>query len=311
MVGRDRSPRRSPSTAEAGRARCERAISKGNVGRSTSNIEHRTQTPPVALTIAGSDSSAGAGIQADLKTFSALGVYGLTAITCVVAEIPGRVSHIEPVSTDLVREQITVLFRNFPIAAAKTGLLYTAEIVETVARAVLDFSANAAKRFPLVIDPVIVATSGDQLLEPKAIELYEKELFPLAALVTPNLDEAGKLMGEPIRDLQTMRKAGQKMQKKYGAAILLKGGHLTGKHAVDVLFTGDKISEFSAPFFRGVATHGTGCTYSAAITAGLACGLKLEDAIGRAKKIVTASIMQHFRWASSSGKNLDALNHST
>ncbi|PYJ72383.1 MAG: bifunctional hydroxymethylpyrimidine kinase/phosphomethylpyrimidine kinase, partial [Verrucomicrobia bacterium] len=263
----------------------------------------------VALTIAGSDSSAGAGIQADLKTFSALGVYGLTAVTCVVAEIPGKVSRIEPVNTEIVREQIAVLSRNFPIAAAKTGLLYSAEIVETVARALVDLSANSAKRFPLVIDPVIVATSGDQLLEPKAIELYEKELFPLATLLTPNLDEAEKLVGEPIRDLKAMRKAGKELQQKYRVSILLKGGHLAGGDAVDLLFADEKIREFSSPFIRGVATHGTGCTYSAAIAAGIASGLPLEDAIGRAKKFVTASIAQHFRWMSSSRKNLDALNH--
>jgi hydroxymethylpyrimidine/phosphomethylpyrimidine kinase len=274
------------------------------------DAQNSIHSPPVALTIAGSDSSAGAGVQADLKTFSALGVYGLTAVTCVVAEIPGTVSRIEPVSPELVGKQITLLCRNFPIAAAKTGLLYAAETVETVARTVLDLSTNAAKRLPLVIDPVIVATSGDQLLEPTAIELYEKELFPLATLLTPNLDEAEKLMGEPIRDVQGMRKVGRKIQKKYGVSILLKGGHLTGKHAVDLLLAGDKITEFSAPFLRGVATHGNGCTYSAAITAGLACGLKLEDAIGRAKKFVTASIKRHFRWTSSSGKDLDALNHS-
>ena len=228
----------------------------------------------------------------------------------MVAETPGKVSRIEPVNTEIVREQIAVLSRNFPIAAAKTGLLHSAEIVEAVARAVVDLSANSAKRFPLVVDPVIVATSGDQLLEAKAIELYEKELFPLATVLTPNLDEAEKLMGDPIRDLKGMRRAGRKMQKKYGVSILLKGGHLTGNNAVDLLFAGDKISEFSAPFVHGVATHGTGCTYSAAITAGLACGLSLESAIRRAKKFVTASIAQHFRWTSSFGKQLDALNHS-
>jgi hydroxymethylpyrimidine/phosphomethylpyrimidine kinase len=297
---------RSKASPARTRARRKRATSKQNVEHSISN----SKSPPVALTIAGSDSSAGAGVQADLKTFSALGVYGLTAVTCVVAETPGSVSRIEPVSPEIVREQITLLFRHFPIAAAKTGLLYAAEIVETVARALLDLSADGAKRLPLVIDPVIVATSGDQLLEPDAIGLYEKELFPLATLLTPNLDEAEKLTGQPIRDLQAMRKAGHKMQKKYGVSIVLKGGHLSGNHAVDLLFAGDKISEFSAPFFRGVATHGTGCTYSAAITAGLACGLKLEDAIGRAKKFVAASIAQHFRWTSSSGKNVDALKHS-
>ncbi len=265
---------------------------------------------PVALSIAGSDSSAGAGVQADLKTFSAFGVYGLTAITCVVAEIPGKVSRIEPVSTKMVCEQIHVLFRNFPIAAAKTGLLFSAEIVETVAQAIIDFSVKSGNRVPLVIDPVMVATSGDQLLPPEAIELYKKDLFPIATLLTPNLDEAEKLTGEPIRNRQAMRKAGKELQKKYGVSILLKGGHLASGNAVDLLFAGDRIAEFSAPFARGVATHGTGCTYSAAITAGLASGLSLEKAIGRAKEFVTASIAQHFRWRSRFGKDLDALKHS-
>jgi hydroxymethylpyrimidine/phosphomethylpyrimidine kinase len=279
---------------------------KLNVRHPTPNAQRRTRTAPVALTIAGSDSSAGAGIQADLKTFSALGVYGLTAVTCVVAETPGKVSRIEPISTEIVREQIALLFRNFPIAAAKTGLLFSAEIVE----AVVDLSANSAKRFPLVIDPVIVATSGDQLLEPRAIELYERELFPLATLLTPNLNEAEELIGEPTRNLQAMRKVGKEMQRKYGVSILLKGGHLSGDYAVDLLFVDGKIIEFSAPFVHDVATHGTGCTYSAAITAGLASGLSLESAIRRAKKFVTASIARRFRWTSSSGKQLDALNHS-
>jgi len=283
---------------------------KLNVRHPTPNAQRRTRTAPVALTIAGSDSSAGAGVQADLKTFSALGVYGLTAVTCVVAETPGKVSRIEPVSAEIVREQIALLFRNFPIAAAKTGLLCSAEIVEVVARAIVDLSADSAKRFPLVIDPVIVATSGDRLLEPRAIELYERELFPLATLLTPNLNEAEKLLGEPIRHLQAMRNAGKEMQRKYGVSILLKGGHLTRGDAADLLFVGDKVSEFSVPFVHDVATHGTGCTYSAAIAAGLASGLSLESAVRRAKKFVTASIARRFRWTSSSGKQLDALNHS-
>src|SRR6266516_407739 len=157
------------------------------------NRRSQSAATAVALTIAGSDSSAGAGVQADLKTFSAFGVYGLTAITCVVAEIPGKVSRIEPVSAKMVREQIHVLSRNFPIAAAKTGLLFSAEIVETVAQAIVDLSVKSGNRVPLVIDPVMVATSGDQLLPPEAIELYKKDLFPIATLLTPNLDEAEKL----------------------------------------------------------------------------------------------------------------------
>src|SRR5439155_5252618 len=241
-------------------------------------------TVPVALTIAGSDSSAGAAIQADLKTFSALGVYGLTAITCIVAETPGKVSRIEPVSGEIVHEQIVVLARNFPIAAVKTGLLYSTEIIETVARAIIDSVRKIENGIPLVVDPVMVATSGDLLLCSDAIALYESELFPLATLLTPNLDEAGKLIGEPISDLEAMRKAGKKLQRKYRVPILLKGGHLAGGNAIDLLFANDNIAEFSAPFVRGVATHGTGCTYSAAITAGLASGLSLENAAGRAKK---------------------------
>src|SRR3954463_7608561 len=143
---------------------------------------------PVALTIAGSDSSAGAGIQADLKTFSALGVYGLTAVTCIVAEVPGRVSKIEPVSPALVREQIDVLLRSFPVGAIKTGLLFSAEIIEQIARALREHGS-----LPLVIDPVMVATGGDPLLQEDAIAAYERELFPRAALLTPNLDEAARL----------------------------------------------------------------------------------------------------------------------
>ena len=291
MVGRDRRARRR-----------RRAVSKRN-------IQRQFQTPPVALTIAGSDSSAGAGIQADLKTFSALGVYGLNAVTCIVAEIPGKVSWIEPVSAEIVREQIQVLLKNFPIAAIKTGLLCSAEIISAVAKAIQGKGRMSAQRIPIVIDPVIVATSGDMLLEAVAIEAYKKELFPLASLITPNLDEAERLLRTVIRDRQSMHRAGKELEREFGTAILLKGGHLRGRDAVDLLFIDGKVIEFSAPFVRGLATHGTGCTYSAAITAGLASCLALEEAIRRAKKFVTESIAQHFRWTSSSGKNLDALKH--
>ena len=255
---------------------------------------------PVALTIAGSDSSAGAGIQADLKTFSALGVYGLTAVTCVVAETPGHVSKIEPVSAELVRDQIEVLLRNFPVAAIKTGLLFSARIITEIASVLRERRST-----PLVIDPVMVASSGDALLQDDAIQTYEQELFPLAALLTPNLGEAGRLVGKSITDLAAMRIAGETLGKKYGVPVLLKGGHLMGDDAVDLLFLKGHVIEFSAPFSRGIATHGTGCTYSAAITAGLAGGLSLEEAIRRAKKFVTAAIAQHHAWEA-----IQALNHS-
>jgi hydroxymethylpyrimidine/phosphomethylpyrimidine kinase len=262
----------------------------------------------VALTIAGSDSSAGAGIQADLKTFGALGVYGLTAITCIVAETPGLVSEIEAVSTEMVCAQIEVLLKSFPVTAIKTGLLFSGEIVSAVAQTLRAHAARATP--PLVIDPVMVATSGDLLLRDDAVEAYERELFPLAALVTPNLGEAARLLGEPIGDLETMRTAGARLTEKYRIPVLLKGGHLCGKDAIDLLFVAGNVVELSAPFSRGIATHGTGCTYSAAITAGLASGLSLEGAVRRAKKFVTATIAQHLSWQTASGASLHALNHS-
>jgi hydroxymethylpyrimidine/phosphomethylpyrimidine kinase len=264
----------------------------------------------VALTIAGSDSSSGAGIQADLKTFSAFGVYGLTAVTCVVAETPGLVSRIEPVSVEMVREQIDILLRSFPVAAIKTGLLFSGEIISAVAQTLRAHAAKTGDAMQLVIDPVMVATSGDLLLRADAIETYECDLFPLAALLTPNLGEAARLLGEPMADLAAMRKAGATLVKKYGVPILLKGGHLTGENAIDLLFTGDKVVEFSAPFSRGIATHGTGCTYSAGIAAGLAKGLGLEEAVRSAKQFVTATIAQHLAWERSGDAPLHALNHS-
>jgi len=262
---------------------------------------------PVALTIAGSDSSSGAGIQADLKTFGALGVYGLTAVTCIVAETPGHVSEIEGVSAEMVRAQIEVLLKSFPVAAIKTGLLFSGEIVSAVAETL---RAHRAKAIPsLVIDPVMVATSGDLLLRHDAVEAYERELFPLAALLTPNLDEAARLLGESIGDLRAMRSAGARLTEKYRIPVLLKGGHLAGPDAIDLLVVAGSVVEFSASFSHGMATHGTGCTYSAAITAGLASGLSLEEAVRRAKEFVTATIVQHLKWETTPGEPLHALNH--
>jgi hydroxymethylpyrimidine/phosphomethylpyrimidine kinase len=240
---------------------------------------------PVALTIAGSDSSAGAGALADLKTFTALGVYGLTAVTCVVAEMPGLVSKIEGITASLVSEQIEVVLRGFPVIAIKTGIA-----------------------LPIVIDPVMVATSGVQLLQDNAIEIYERDLFPLAALITPNLAESARLLGRPIENLAEMRIAVRELYERYRVPFLLKGGHLAGDQAVDLFFAGGETVEFSAPFSRGVVTHGTGCTYSAAITAGLASGLVLREAISRAKRFVTATIVQHLSWRALSGGNVQALN---
>ena len=269
----------------------------------------RVATIPIALTIAGSDCSAGAGIQADLKTFTALGVYGLTAITCVVAEVPRKVSRIEPVPEKMVREQIDVLLENFQVGAIKTGLLCSAQIVSAVAQAIQNKEKKTARPIPFVVDPVMIATSGDNLLGPGAVEFYKNKLFPLATLITPNLDEAAALVETTIKDRKQMENAAKALAKKYRASILLKGGHLRGDKAIDLFFHNGELTEFSAPFVRGVETHGTGCTYSAAITAGLASGLSLEQAIKRAKKFVTKAITRCFHWTSKSGDVLHALQH--
>ncbi len=254
------------------------------------------------LTIAGSDNSAGAGAQADLKTMSALGVYGLTAITCVVAEVPGKVSAIQPIEPRIVAEQIRLCLEAFPIAAIKTGMLYSREIIA----AVCDLLAGC--KIPLVVDPVIIATSGDPLLKADAIALCRERLFPLATLITPNLDEASTLLGRPVTSLAEMRVAGAELTARHGTAFLLKGGHLRGAVATDLLFAGGKVAEFSAPFVPGVSTHGTGCTYSAAIAAGLGKGLALHDAVAEAKRYVTAAVTNFLRWEKD-GRTTDALNH--
>ncbi len=257
---------------------------------------------PVALTIAGSDSSAGAGIQADLKTFTARKVYGVTAVTCIVAETPGKVSRIQPAEPEIVREQIGVLLRNFPVIAIKTGLLCNAPIAAIVAR-----TLRTVKQRKLVVDPVMIATPGDELLAPEAIAIYERELFPLATLITPNLDEARRLLGDTISDVPAMKQAAKALAKKYGADVLLKGGHLRGARAVDVLSDGTYVREFSSPFVPNVKTHGTGCTYSAAIAAELARGAELPRAILMAKRFVSAAIRSHHVWQNRRRK-ISALN---
>lgn len=259
-------------------------------------------TLPVVLTIAGSDNSAGAGVQADLKTISALGGYCLTAITCVVAEVPGKVSAIQPMTPDIVAEQIRLSLAAFPVAAMKTGMLYSREIMEAVLQSTIDHRQST---IPLVVDPVMVATSGDPLLREDAIALYRERLLPRATIATPNLDEARVLLGTPIPDLEAMRAAGPALVAKFGCAFLIKGGHLGASIATDLLFQRDgAVHEYSAPFVPGVSTHGTGCTYSAAIATGLARGLNLPAAVGEAKQFVTRAITSFLRWGST-----DALHH--
>ncbi|MDQ3621478.1 MAG: bifunctional hydroxymethylpyrimidine kinase/phosphomethylpyrimidine kinase [Verrucomicrobiota bacterium] len=263
---------------------------------------------PVVLSIAGSDNSAGAGAQADLKTMSALGVYGVTAITCVVAEVPGRVSAIQPIEARIVAEQIRLLFRAFPVAALKTGMLYSRALIAQVCDTLEECFAREARRPFLVVDPVMVASSGDPLLEPDAIELYKARLFPLAGVVTPNLDEAGTLLGRSITSLAELRVAGEELVALHGTAFLLKGAHLRQAMATDLLFSKGFAQEFTAPFVPNVSTHGTGCTYSAAIAAGVGRGLGLPEAVAEAKGFVTRSITEYLEWERPAGRT-HALHH--
>lgn len=246
---------------------------------------------PVALTIAGSDNSGGAGIEADLKSFTSLGVYGTCAITCVVAEHPGRVHSIQPVKKEILRDQIELVFEAFPVTALKTGMLFSTDLIRITVAAIL----ARRKKTTVVVDPVMVATSGARLLKPAAVQYLMEELLPLAALVTPNLDEAEILFGDKITSIPAMREAAHAIQKKFGCAVLLKGGHLQGDTATDILATGDDIRVFESPYIRGIHTHGTGCTLSAAITARLALGDNLYDAVAAAKKFVTRAISRSIK----------------
>ena len=187
--------------------------------------------PPVVLTIAGSDSSAGAGIQADLKTLSAFGVYGLTAVTCVVAETPGKVLRIAGVDPGIVEDQIAILLSSFPVAAIKTGLLYSSEIIAAVLRALEPVAAT----IPLIVDPVMIATSGDRLLKEDAVNLYKTGLFPRASLITPNLAEAGVMLNRQITSRDQMEDAVIALSEEFRTSVLLKGGHLSGDEAIDLL----------------------------------------------------------------------------
>lgn len=241
---------------------------------------------PIALTIAGSDSGGGAGIQADLKTFAALRVHGTSAITCITAQNPRRVTGIQPINASMVRKQIEAVFEELPPHAVKTGMLFNSEIIRVIAELF-----EHGKRPPLIVDPVMVATSGAVLLKPSAIRLLKNRLLPLAALVTPNLDEAEILVGRKLRSVDDLQMAARKIYDEYGCAALVKGGHLNLKNrAVDVLFDGKQIFVFRAARIRGVSTHGTGCTYSAAIAAYLARGESVQRSVALAKAFITRTI---------------------
>ena len=240
----------------------------------------------VALTIAGSDSGGGAGIQADLKTFAALGVHGTSAITCITAQNPEGVRGIQACTADIVRGQIEAVFEALRPSAVKTGMLYSAPIIRVVAGF---FQRRAG--VPLVVDPVMVSTSGARLLKPEAVRVLCADLLPLATLVTPNLDEAEILCGGKLRSVEDLRAAARALHERFGCAALVKGGHLRGlKEAVDIFYDGRQELLLSAPFIQGVSTHGTGCTYSAAIAGHLARGCSLPRAVQAGKEFITQAI---------------------
>jgi hydroxymethylpyrimidine/phosphomethylpyrimidine kinase len=238
---------------------------------------------PVALTIAGSDPSGGAGIQADLKTFHQYGVYGEAVITLLTVQNTVNVEHVECMTAELVSRQIRAVVDDIPPAAAKTGALGTAAIVREVARLAAGF------RFPLVVDPVMISKHGRPLISAEAIAAMREELLPRAALITPNLPEAEALAGLTIRSLEEMERAAEALCRMGARAALVKGGHLDAT-ATDVLFDGSSFTRLPASRVDTPHTHGTGCTYSAAITAGLAHGAALADAVARAKAFIAEAI---------------------
>lgn len=247
---------------------------------------------PVMMTIAGSDCSAGAGLQADLKAAQAMGAFALTAVTCVVSEVPGIVRGIQEVDASLVADQVAINLQHFPVRAIKTGMLYSPAIV----RAVHEILRDTA--IPLVVDPVMIATAGSRLMREEAVAVYEKLLLPRAALLTPNLDEAAVLLRRsslPVRE--EMVSSAMSLASRYGCPVLLKGGHLDGD-CLDVLADSDGVilGEWTRPRVQDVSTHGTGCTLSAAITARLAAGEDLASAVGQGLEYVAGAIRNHLRW---------------
>jgi len=254
----------------------------------------------IALTIAGSDSGGGAGIQADLKTFHQFGVFGTSVIVAVTAQNTKGVRAVEPVSSSLVQAQLDALAEDLPPDALKTGMLADAPLVRLVADAI-----RANGWGPLVVDPVMVASSGDRLLTAEGESVLRDTLVPLATLVTPNLDEAAILTGRPVGDVSAMERAGADLLALGAHAVLVKGGHLTAEPLTDVLVTRAGIRHFRHARLATQSTHGTGCTLSAAVAAGLALGRPLEDAVADALDFVHRAIAA----APGLGSGRGPLNH--
>ena len=255
---------------------------------------------PVVLTIAGSDSGAGAGIQADLKTFAALGVYGVSVITAITAQNTVGVRAVQEISPDVIAAQLDAVADDFSIAALKTGMLSSAAIIETV---VAGLRRHALRR--LVVDPVMIAKSGDRLLREDAVDTLRRTLLPLAAVVTPNIPEAEVLAGIAIRTQADRVAAGRAIMKLGAHAVVIKGGHSDEDPIVDLLVDGEGVHEFRAARIATGSTHGTGCTFSAAIAAALGRDEDLATAVGEARAYLTRALAQ----APGLGHGHGPLNH--
>lgn len=234
---------------------------------------------PIALTIAGSDPSGGAGIQADLKTFAAHGVYGASVITALTAQNTQGVTGVLEIDPDFIAAQIDAVASDLEISAVKTGMLADRPQVAVVVAGIKRYGLT-----PLVVDPVMVATSGDVLLAPDAIDAVRRNLIPLANVITPNLHEAARLLGLPVaKNEDEMQRQGEALLQLGAKAVVIKGGHAAGSEAVDFLVTPQGTARFAKPWVDTTHTHGTGCTLAAAIAANLALGLSLGDAVAAAK----------------------------
>jgi hydroxymethylpyrimidine/phosphomethylpyrimidine kinase len=251
----------------------------------------------VALTIAGSDSSGGAGIQADLKTFQALGVFGTSAVTAVTVQNTQKVYDIQEMRPQIVSDQITCLFDDFPIHAVKIGMVASVALIEAVAQAL----GSIDERPPVILDPVMISKSGYALLQPDAQSALVKHLFPLAAVVTPNLPEAEALLDRTITDLAGMQSAARDILALGAQSVVVKGGHLGEGDATDVLFDGIAFKLLESRRIDTVNTHGTGCTFSSAIAAYIARGASFVDAVTRAKSYITGAIENSFALGHGSG----------
>jgi hydroxymethylpyrimidine/phosphomethylpyrimidine kinase len=253
-------------------------------------------TPPVALTIAGSDSAGGAGIQADLKTFAALGVFGTSAITALTAQNTVGVNGVHTVPSEFVDAQIESVLDDLDVRAVKTGMLATAPIIKAVAA-----RAGGGHLPNLVVDPVMVAASGDRLLEPEAERAYLDQLFPHALVVTPNLREAAVLLDRPVLSIEDMAAAAHDLSAAGPRIVVVKGGHLRDADAVDVVYADGALHNLHAPRVDTGNVHGTGCTFASAIAARLALGDEPLAAIERAKQYITAALRAGAAWRLGSG----------